>query len=207
VTEKAKPIIQKYYDEEIQYTGSQIHPGELAREISRNLPENSIILGDAGAHMLWLAAHMQLDDGQNYQNPGIFGPMAANVNAAIGVQCGTPHRRVIVGCGDGDYQMAGFELMTAVQNKIPVIWIIFNNGEFNIIKMMHKRNFDGDEAFNSFLNPDFASYAKACGARGYRVEQLGDFGSVFQEALAANEPALIDVVVDHDIYPPFGLFK
>jgi acetolactate synthase-1/2/3 large subunit len=202
--EKASPVIQKHYDENIQYTGNKIHPGELARAISQHLPANSIILGDAGGHMLWLAAYMQLNQGQNYQNPGIFGPMASNVNAAIGVQCANPNRRVIVGCGDMGYQLAGFELMTAIQYKIPVIWIIFNNGEYNVIKMMQKKNY-GKEAFNTFIDPDFAAYARACGALGYHVEKLDDFGPTFQAALAANQPALIDVVVDPDIYPPFSL--
>jgi acetolactate synthase-1/2/3 large subunit len=202
--EKASPVIQKHYGENIHYTGNKVHPGELTRAISQHLPANSIILGDAGGHMLWLAAYMQLNQGQNYQNPGIFGPMASNVNAAIGVQCANPNRRVIVGCGDMGYQMAGFELMTAIQYKIPVVWIIFNNGEYNVIKMMQKRNY-GKEAFNSFLNPDFVAYARACGARGYRIEKLSDFDTAFQEALAADQPALIDVVVDPNVYPPFGL--
>lgn len=202
----AAPVINKHYDEPIQYTGNKIHPGALCKEISTYLPARSIILGDAGAHMLWLAGYMQLNNGQNYQNPGIFGPMASNVNAAIGVKCANSNRPVIVGCGDMGYQLAGFELMTAVEHKVPVIWIIFNNGEYNVIKMMQKRNYNGQEAFNTFINPDFAAYARACGALGYHVEKLDDFGPAFQSALAANQPALIDVVVDPDSYPPFGLF-
>jgi acetolactate synthase-1/2/3 large subunit len=101
--------------------------------------------------------------------------------------------------------MAGFELMTAVEHKVPVTWIIFNNGEYGIIKMMQKRNFNY-EAFNNFLNPDFAAYAHACGALGFRVEKLEDFSPAFKEALASNRPSLIDVVVDPDIYPPFALY-
>jgi acetolactate synthase-1/2/3 large subunit len=163
-------------------------------------------MGDAGAHMLWLAGFMQLNSGQNYQNPGIFGPMASNVNAAIGVKLSNPQRPVIVGCGDGDYQMAGFELMTAVEHKVPITWIIFNNGEYGVIKMMQKRNFNY-EAFNNFLNPDFAAYARACGALGFRVEKLEEFGKAFEEALASNRPSVIDVIVDPDIYPPFSLFE
>lgn len=203
--DKAKPVIDKFAPEKIEYTGNKIHAGQLAQEISRLLPENSIVLGDAGGHMLWLHAYLQLNKGQNYQNPGSFGPMASHVNAAIGMQCANPDRRVIAAVGDGDYQMGGFELMTAVENKIPVIWIIFNNSEFNIIKMFQLRVREA-EVFNRFLNPDFAAYAKVCGARGYRVEQLSDFAGAFEEALAADEPAVIDVIVNPDIYPPFHAF-
>lgn len=198
------PIKDKHADQPIDYRGELIHPGALCRELSKRLPPQSIVLGDAGAHMLWLASQMQLCQGQIYQNPGIFGPMGSHVNASIGIQCANPDRCVIVGCGDGDYQMGGFEFVTAVEHGIPVVWIIFNNGEYNIIKMMQLKNYN-DEAFNDFLNPDFAAYARACGGLGFRVEKLEEFGGAFDEALAAKKPAIIDVVVDPAVYPPFGL--
>lgn len=195
-------IDKKHADEVLVQTGEKIHPGMLVQAISKDLPKDSIILGDAGAHMLWLHAYLKLSNGQNYQNPGSFGPMAANVNASIGVACANPDRTVIVACGDGDYQMAGFELMTAVENNIPVIWIIFDNNEFNIIKMFQLR-IKQEEVFNHFLNPDFVKYADACGVKGYRVEKIEDFAPAFAAALKAKKPAIIDVVVDPDIYPPF----
>ena len=161
-------------------------------------------MGDAGGHMLWLSAYLHLTKEQIYQNPGSFGPMASHVNGAIGVKCANPDRQVIVGCGDGGYLMAGFELLTAVQNNIPVIWIIFNNGEFNIIKKF-QLNAHGDHAFMKFTNPDYVAYAKACGAKGYRVEKLSDFAGAFREALESNLPTIIDVVVESEIYPPYSL--
>jgi len=197
---------QKHTDLPVERKEGIMHPADLAVEIGKYLPEKSILLGDAGAHMLWLAAYTRMTKYQNYQNPGIFGPMAANVNAAIGTQLANPDRRVIVGCGDGDYQMAGFELMTAVENKVPIIWIIFNNNEYNIIKMMHLKNFNGREVFNKFLNPNFIEYAHACGANGFKVEKVEEFGPAFEKALASDKPSIIDVVVDPETKPPFGLF-
>jgi len=195
----------KFFDQELVQSGEKIHPAMLVREISRLSPEKSIILGDAGGHMLWLHAYLTLDKGKNYQNPGSFGPMAANVNASMGVKYANPNRPVIVACGDGDYQMAGFELMTAVQNNIPIVWVIFNNEEYNIIKYFQLRSRQ-KEVFNHFSNPDFVKYADACGAQGFRVTKIEDFEAVFNEALKLGKPAVIDVVVDPDIYPPFVAF-
>lgn len=195
----------RFLDQELVQTGAKIHPAMLVREISRLSPEKSIILGDAGGHMLWLHAYLTLDKGKNYQNPGSFGPMAANVNAALGVKYANPDRPVIVACGDGDYQMAGFELMTAVENKMPVVWIIFNNSEFNIIKYFQLKS-KKSEVFNSFLNPDFVKYAEACGAKGFHVTKIEDFEVAFTEAMKLGKPAVIDVIVDPDIYPPFEGF-
>lgn len=209
VTTVNKPhmVIDKYAFRNVEHTGSKIHPAHLVREISQNLPEKAIILGDAGGHMLWLGGYLHLTKWQNYHNPGSFGPMASHVNASIGMQCANPDRRVIVACGDGDYQMAGFELMTAVENKIPLVWVIFNNSEFNVIKFLQMRTHSGKQVFNDFLNPDFAAYAKACGALGYRIEKISDFAPAFREAIASNRPAVLDVIIESGMQPPFVAYN
>ncbi len=195
---------EKWYDLPVEYQGDKLHPGEMVRTMSRHLPENSIILGDAGAHMLWLNCYLNLAGNQRYQNPGSFGPMASHTNGAIGVQCANPDKRVIAAVGDGCYLMAGFELLTAVQYDIPVIWVIFNNGEFNVIKKF-LINIYGEHAYMQFQNPDYVMYAQACGAQGYRATTLEAFESAFTEALASHKPALIDVLVESEVYPPFAL--
>jgi acetolactate synthase I/II/III large subunit len=197
---------ETWYDTPLEHTGNKIHPGEMVKILSDNLPENAIVLGDAGSHMLWLSCYLKLGNNQRYQNPGSFGPMASHTNGSIGVKCANPDKLVISGSGDGCYSMAGFELMTAVQYNIPVIWIIFNNGEFNVIKKFLINMF-GDHAFMQFQNPDFVAYANACGAEGYRVEKIEDFEAILRKAIKSNKPALIDVVVESEVYPPFSLGK
>ena len=197
-------IKEKWADLPIESCGSKIHPADMVKMLSRNLPENAIVLGDAGCNMLWLYCYLQLTKGQNYQNPGSFGPMGSHVNGAIGIKCANPDRVVISGCGDGDYLMAGFELLTAVENHIPVIWIVFNNGDLNVNKYFMLQTF-GEHAYMQFKNLDYAAYAKACGAVGYTVTKLEDFEPVLQEALRLNQPVLIDVIVESEVYPPFHL--
>ncbi len=201
-----KPVIDKIAFRVIEQEDPDcMHPGALVQVLSRNLPEGAILLGDAGSHMLWLANHSLLNNNNNYQNPGVFGPMAVHVNAALGVQKANPKRRVICGCGDGDFQMAGFEILTAVQYKIPVIWIVFHNGEFNSIKLMHLSVYNGDEAFNMWPTPNFSTVGKACGLRSYLVRTTVDFETAFQEALSANEPVLIDAWVSCAA-PPYQMW-
>ena len=133
--EKNLAVRNKHHDEILpEFSNGKMHPGFLVQQISKQLPENAIIMGDAGGHMLWLSAYLNLSKNQWYQNPGSFGPMASHVNGSIGVACANPDRKVICACGDGDYLMAGFELLTCVKNNIPVVYVIFNNSEFNVIK-------------------------------------------------------------------------
>lgn len=195
-----------YYDEPEHRDAKRIFPGDMVRLLSDNLPENAIVMGDAGSHMLWANCYLKLSGNRRYQNPGSFGPMASHTNGCIGVKCANPDKAVIACVGDGCYQMAGFELMTAVQYDIPVIWVVFDNNEFNIIKKF-LLNMYNDEAFMSFENPDFVKYAEACGAKGYRVERLDEFVPVFREALSLGKPCIIDVLVDSEAYPPFDLGK
>ncbi len=200
-------VRNKHHDEQLpEFSNGKLHPGYLVQLISKHLPENAIIMGDAGAHMLWLSAYLNLNKNQIYQNPGSFGPMASHVNGSIGVKCANPARPVICACGDGDYLMAGFELLTCVKNKIPVIYVIFNNSEFNVIKKFLLANF-GEQAYMDIKNPDYVKYAESCGAKGWQVRNAAEFEAAFAEALKLNQPCIIDAVIDGDIYPPMSISK
>ena len=180
-----------------------IHPGQLAQAIGKMLPPKAILLGDAGAHSAWLSYYVELEDGQNFRKVGEFGPMAGNVNGAIGVKVAHPDRTVVVGCGDGCYSLSGFELMTAVEHDIPVIWVIFNDYEYKIIKLYQFTTY-AETGLVEFQNPDFAGYARACGADGYRVENLEDFKQAFGAALRSGRPTVIDAKITRWAVPHYS---
>ncbi len=182
---------------------NHINPGQLAQSLSKMLPDNAIVLADAGAHLAWLGYYLELTRGQNYHKPGSFGPMAWATNGALGTKMAHPDRTVIVGCGDGCYNLSGFELMTAVQYDIPVIWIIFDDGEFKLIKIFQLSAFH-ESGLVEFTNPDFVAYAKACGAQGYRVETLQDFERALGEALRSNKPTIIDAAITRFAIPHYS---
>ncbi|WP_410010483.1 thiamine pyrophosphate-binding protein [Phyllobacterium sp. A18/5-2] len=181
----------------------KIHPGQMAQAISRRLPENAIVLADAGAHLAWLAYYLELTPDQHFRKPGGFGPMAGSVNGALGVKCAHPDKPVIVGCGDGCYLLSGFELLTAVQYGLPIIWIIFNDGEFKLIKIYQIATYR-ESGLVEFNNPDYVAYAKACGAMGFRVETLKEFEVAFEAALVLNKPVIIDAHISRLELPHYS---
>jgi len=181
----------------------RIHPGQLAQSLSKLLPADGIVLADAGAHLAWLGYYLQLSRGQHYRKPGSFGPMAWAVNGALGTKCAHPDRTVVVGCGDGCYNLSGFELMTAVEYGIPVIWIIFNDGEFKLIKLFQLSAYH-ESGLVEFTNPDYVAYAKACGAQAFRVETLAEFEAAFKTALDSGKPTLIDAVITRFAIPHYS---
>jgi acetolactate synthase-1/2/3 large subunit len=182
---------------------NHIHPGQLAQSLSKMLPDDAIVLADAGAHLAWLGYFLQLKGGQHFHKPGSFGPMAWATNGALGTKIAFPDRPVIVGCGDGCYQLSGFELMTAVRYNIPVIWIIFEDGEFKLIKLYQLEAYH-ESGLVDFPNPDYVAYARACGAQGFRVESVAEFEAAFQAALKSGEPTLIDASITRLALPHYS---
>ncbi len=194
---------QDYEARHIIDVTSLIHPGRLAQSIGRMLPRGAVLLADAGAHLAWLGYYVELAEGQNFRKAGEFGPMAGHVNGALGLKLAHPERTIVVGCGDGCYSLSGFELMTAVQYQIPVIWVVFDDEEFKLIKLYQLEAYH-ETGLVEFQNPDLAAYARACGADGYRVDTLEDFEEAFSAALASNRPAVIDAKITRWAVPHYS---
>jgi thiamine pyrophosphate-dependent acetolactate synthase large subunit-like protein len=194
---------QDYEARHIPHVTGDIHPGQLAQTMGRLLPADGVILADAGAHLAWLGYYLQLEEGQSFRKCGTFGPMAAHTNAAIGVKAAQPQRTVVVGCGDGCYAMAGFELMTAVSNDLPVIWVIFNDAEFKLVKLYQLATY-GKTGMVELAPPDFAAYARACGADGYSVDSIEDFREAYVAALASGRPTVIDAKITRWALPHYS---
>ena len=129
--------------------------------------------------------------------------MAGHTNGAIGVQLANPGRTVVVGCGDGCYNLSGFELMTAVEHDLPVIWVIFDDREFKLIKIYQLAAYQ-DTGLVEFENPSYALYAQACGADGYTCETLEEFEVAFDAALASGRPSVIDARITRWAIPHFS---
>src|SRR5262249_5807399 len=106
------------------------------------------------------------------------------------------NRQVIVLAGDGGFNMLMGEFMTSVQHKLPIKVVIFNNQALGLITL--EAESVGIMPFRSaieFPNPDFAAFARACGAHGFTVRQPGELLGALREALACDGPAIVDCVV------------
>lgn len=180
-----------------------LHPGRMVQAISRNLPPEGVVLTDAGAHAAWCGYYLEMRQGQNFRKPGTYGPMGIGVCGAIGVKVAEPSRPVVAAVGDGSYLMMGFELMTAVENDIPVVWVIFNDGEFKLIKLYQLSAFFA-HGLTEFGNPDWVAYARACGAEGYLARDEDEFETALAAALAAGRPAIIDARITRLALPHYS---
>ena len=91
----------------------------------------------------------------------------------------------------------------AVHYQIPVIWIIFDDEKFKLIKL-YQLEACHETRLVEFRNPDFAAYARACGADGYRADTLEQFEDVFRAALGSARPSVIDAQVTRWAVPHYS---
>jgi len=115
---------------------------------------------------------------------------------ANGAQLLDRDRQVIVMCGDGGFAMLMQEFLTSVQHGLAVKVFVFNNSGWGLVHLeMEEAALPAFEG-TTFKNPDFAMYAQACGAQGFRVTQPKMLRDTVAKALAAPGPVIVDVVVD-----------
>ena len=88
------------------------------------------------------------------------------------------------------------ELATAVQHGINLVTVLFNNSSYgNVLRDQH-RLFEGRDSGSRLRNPDFQMYAKSFGVPSWRVTDADGLRGALRQALAANAPALIEVMTD-----------
>jgi thiamine pyrophosphate-dependent acetolactate synthase large subunit-like protein len=133
-------------------------------------------------------------------------------NAAVGTALGQANgiqaldrsRQVIALCGDGGFNMLMSEFLTAVQHKLPVKVVVYNNSAFGLIHL--EAESVGLPPYSQgieFPNPDFCAFARACGGHGFNATIPGELHAAIGDAFAVEGPAIVDCVVAADEMPNF----
>ena len=175
--------------------GGAIHPQYLTEMISRHADADAIFTADGGSPMVWCLRHIA-STGQNRTVVSLsHGTMANAMPQALGAKAAFPDRQVISLSGDGGIAMLMGDLLTAIQEKLPIKVVVYNNGALDFVEIEQKVEGLLD-SYTELVNPDFARVAEAIGFRGWRVEKAQDLESMVQAWLAEPGPALLDVVTD-----------
>jgi acetolactate synthase-1/2/3 large subunit len=176
------------------WTGPGVHPGRVITTLRRILPDDAIVATDAGNFSGWLAR------GFRFRRPGTFlgptsGAMGAGLPAAIAASLVHRDRAVVALVGDGGLGMSLAELETAVRERARVVVLVFDNERYGTIRMHQDR--EGREPIGTDLGQiDFAAVARACGARGARVDEDAAFEPALRQALVADRTTVIQLILD-----------
>lgn len=180
-----------------------IHPQFLTRLIDEEATEDAVFTADVGTPTVWAARYLQMNGKRRLLGSFNHGSMANALAQAIGAQATYPERQIIALCGDGGFSMLMGDVLTLVQQKLPVKIIIFNNGTLGFVEM--EMHVGGMLEFSTELdNPNFGKMAEAVGIKGYRVDDAANLQETIKNAFAHEGPALIDVKVNRNelVMPP-----
>jgi acetolactate synthase I/II/III large subunit len=181
--------------------GDGVDLGEVVAHLREALPADATLTNGAGNFSGWVARYYQWRRFGTQLGPQ-SGAMGYGIPAALTAQLLHPDRQVIAFAGDGDFQMCGQELATAVQEQLPILVIVVNNGTYGTIRMHQERRFPARVIATDLVNPDFTALARAYGAHGERVEATADFPAALERARASAGPALIELICDPEALTP-----
>lgn len=168
------------------------------------LPQTAIVYSDIGGHMLFNIHHLCLGREQEFNINLGFASMGHGTVAPIGAKITSPDRPIFAIVGDACFAMNGMELIVAVEQHIPVIWIVENNNMHGVTWHGSKK-VSGGRPMRSveYRYPlRVADIADAMGLDTFIVDGPNQIQGVVSEALANNRPTLIEVRVDPSYPPP-----
>lgn len=171
----------------------------LCAEVTKALPTDGILVADTGYSGIWTGTMVDFNGaGQTYLRAA--GSLGWSFPASLGAQCAAPSRKVLCFTGDGGFYYHLAELESARRCGIPVTVVVNNNSGFGqnltgVRRIAGNRPGRG-EALVRFGPTDFTAVARSFGVRGIRVERPGEIAPALSEALAANEPVVVDIVTD-----------
>jgi acetolactate synthase-1/2/3 large subunit len=192
-------------------TTAPLRPEFVVGSLQKVLPEDAILTLDSGVHHNWFMQFWRPRRPQSMLNSWGFSSMGFGVCSVLGAKLAAPDRPCVSVCGDGGFTMTPYVVMTAVEYDLPCIWVVWNNFAWAAIRDIQLGMFDGREHGTAFYrgqdrtrpyNPDFAAWARACGADGVTVTRSEDLAGALEQAIRNNRPCVLDVHVDDKVKPP-----
>jgi len=183
-----------------------IHPARICGELTKNMPDDAIVIVDTGHAGMWMGGMYDLrTPNQSYMRSA--GHLGWAFPAGIGAKAACPQRPVVVFTGDAGFWYHIAEIETAVRWNIASVTIVNNNGGGNQSKRGFDRAYGGEQTPKArelwTYNPmNFARLAEDMGALGIRVEHARDIAPALQRALASKRPAVIDIATDIEVLAP-----
>ncbi len=172
-----------------------IHPQQLTRLLDQHADDDAIFTADGGSPMVWLLRHVRANGRRRTLVSLLHGTMANAMPQALGIKKALPGRQVISLSGDGGVAMLLGDLLTAIQEDIPIKVVVYNNGTLGFVELEQKVEGLLD-AYTDLKNPDFAKLAEVIGFAAWRVDHNAGLEDVVKSFLAHSGPALLDVKVN-----------
>jgi len=181
----------------------RVDPRRALSELARARPANAMVATDIGNVCSISNSYLQFEEPNSFFAAMSFGNCGYAFPTAIGAKVGRPDRPSIAYVGDGAWGMSLAEVLTCVRENIPVVAVVFDNGQWGAEKRNQTDYFNSRFLGTDLVNPNFAEVAKAMGANGITVEHEDQVGSALREAVASNRPSVINLRLTKALGEPF----
>jgi acetolactate synthase-1/2/3 large subunit len=192
-----------------------LRPEYVVDALQKVLPDDAILTCDSGVHHNWFMQFWRPKRAQSMLNSWGYSSMGFGVCSVMGAQLAAPERPCISVCGDGGFSMTPYVVATAVEYGLPCVWVVWNNFSWAAIRDIQVGMFGNRQLGTAFYpgghhgqtegkryNPDFAAWARACGADGVTITKSEDLAGALQQAIRNKRPCVLDVHVDAEVRPP-----
>jgi len=130
---------------------------------------------------------------RTFISSGYQGTLGWGIATALGAKDARGAAPVVALSGDGGFMFNVQELATAVRHRIPIVVILFNDGAFGNVRNMQRHDHGNRVIGTDLANPDFMRLADSFAIGGYRATSPEALRKALEQALARNEPAVIEV--------------
>jgi len=174
---------------EFSSNAAPVLPQRVIKELQKAVANDAIVTCDAGENRIFMTHFYQTKAPGTFLQPAGVGGMGYAIPAALAAKLVYPQRQVVAVCGDGGFAIGMNGLMTALEEHIPIVTVVFNNSALGWVKHgQGERNIACD-----FADFDHAAIARAMGCNGSRVEEPRQLEPALREALASDKPTVVDV--------------
>lgn len=173
-----------------------IQPHRLIADLEAAVEPDARFVTDIGEHMLFALHYLTATTPDAFYVQLNLGSMGSGIAGAIGLGLADRARQVVCIAGDGGMHMAGMEALVALRERLPILFVVFNDGRYNMVHHGMCQIF-GDASQYDMPPVDFAVWASSFGMPATVVTKPGEIcRSLVDKLLSAGGPALIDARID-----------
>jgi acetolactate synthase-1/2/3 large subunit len=164
---------------------------------------DATIVADVGQNQMWAARYAGFRRPNSHISSGGLGTMGFGLPAAMGAAIGRPDKETWAIVGDGGLQMTVQELMTLVQDHVPVKIALLDNHKLGMVRQWQELVYAGNYHSSHLLGPDWIKLAEAYGVAGFRASTPEEVGPAIAAARAVDGPALIhfEIAEQQNVFP------
>jgi acetolactate synthase-1/2/3 large subunit len=182
-----------------QDTSTPIAPHRVIADLETACGRDALYITDIGEHMLFALHYLTSTGPDRFHIQLNLGSMGSGVCGAIGLALARPGERVVCICGDGSMQMSGMELLTAVREKLPIVYAVFNDARYNMVYHGYKQLYGREQSWDSPW-VDFAAWARAMGVPALTIHHADQIRESSLARLAAwGGPVVLDIRIDREV--------